>query len=44
MQKFRKWKMEFVGIGPVLAAKQREVLIRHDVIPQDLNDLTANME
>ena len=43
MPKYRGWKHEYVGIAPVLNAGQRVVLVRHDVIPQDLTDLTSNL-
>lgn len=41
MRQYQGWKHEYVGIAPVLDADQRAVLARHDVIPQDLNDLTS---
>lgn len=41
MPRYRGWKHEYVGIAPLLDADQRAVLSRHDVIPQDLNDLTS---
>ena len=41
MPRYRGWKHEYVGIAPFLDADQRIVLSRHDVIPQDLNDLTS---
>lgn len=43
MPKYRKWKLQYVGIAPVLDAEQRTILARHDVIPQDLNDLTSDL-
>jgi hypothetical protein len=43
MPKYRGWKQDYVGIAPLLNAEQRTVLARHDVIPQDLNDLTLNL-
>jgi AAA+ ATPase superfamily predicted ATPase len=43
MPKYRGWKSEYVGIAPVLDAEQRAILSRHDVIPQDLNDLTSGL-
>lgn len=43
MPKYKGWKHEYVGIAPVLDADQRVVLARHDVIPQDLTDLTSNL-
>ena len=44
MRRYAKWNVQYVGIAPVLNAKQRAVLIRHDVIPQDLNDLVSDLE
>jgi AAA+ ATPase superfamily predicted ATPase len=44
MPKYRAWKVQYVGVAPTLDAEQRAVLTRHDVIPQDLNDLTLNLE
>jgi uncharacterized protein len=44
MPRFREWNVQYVGIAPVLDGEQRAVLTRHDVIPQDLNDLTANLD
>lgn len=44
MRKYKKWKMQYVGIAPVLNAEQRAVLLRHEIIPQDLNDLTSNLD
>jgi hypothetical protein len=43
MPRYRGWKHEYVGIAPLLDADQRAVLSRHDVIPQDLNDLTSQL-
>jgi AAA+ ATPase superfamily predicted ATPase len=44
MPKYRSWRKQYVGVSPVLDAEQRAVLTRHDVIPQDLNDLVSNLE
>lgn len=41
---YRSWRIERVGIAPRLSADERAVLERHEVIPQDLNDLTAGLE
>jgi AAA+ ATPase superfamily predicted ATPase len=41
--KYQAWKVEYVGTSPLLDAGQRAVLTRHDVIPQDLADLTSNL-
>jgi hypothetical protein len=43
MQKYRGWKTEYVGISTSLDKDQRAVLVRHEVIPQDLADLTSNL-
>ena len=43
MPKYRGWKKQFVGIAPVLDAEQRAILTSHDIIPQDLNDLTHGL-
>jgi len=43
MPQYQEWTKQYVGISPLLDAGQREVLIRHDVIPQDLNDLTDGL-
>jgi len=32
-----------VGIAPLLDTEQRAILIGHDIIPQDLNDLTLGL-
>lgn len=41
MPRYRGWKHQYVGIAPELNAEQRAILARHDVIPQDLADLTT---
>jgi uncharacterized protein len=41
--RYQAWKVEYAGVAPELSAKQRAVLSRHDVIPQDLNDLTRGL-
>ena len=42
-RKYQSWQIEYVGIAPSLDADQRRVLARHDVIPQDLRDLTEGL-
>jgi hypothetical protein len=37
-------KVEYVGVAPRLNDEERAVLTRHEVIPQDLNDLTSGLE
>ena len=41
--KYAGWKHEYVGIAPALSPDQRRVLKRHDMISQDLNDLTSDL-
>ncbi len=43
MPRYRAWKLQYAGIAPVLNPEERAVLARHDLIPQDLNDLTASL-
>ena len=43
MPQYQGWKQQYVGIAPVLDAEQRAILIGHDIIPQDLNDLTRDL-
>jgi hypothetical protein len=43
MPKYRGWNKQLVGISPVLDAQQREFLTGHDILPQDLNDLTHDL-
>ena len=42
-RQYRSWRIEKVGIAPRLNAEQRAVLERHDVMPQDLFDLTKDL-
>lgn len=43
MPKYQSWTRQYVGISPVLNGDQRAILIGHDIIPQDLNDLTHGL-
>jgi hypothetical protein len=43
MPKYQGWKQQYVGIAPVLDEEERAVLTAHDIIPQDLNDLTRDL-
>lgn len=43
LPRYQDWTRQYVGIAPVLDAEQRTILITHDVIPQDLNDLTTGL-
>lgn len=43
LPKYQGWTKQYVGISPVLDADQRAILTSHDIIPQDLNDLTQGL-
>jgi hypothetical protein len=43
MPRYQSWTKELVGISPELNAEERAILASHDLIPQDLNDLTAGL-
>jgi hypothetical protein len=43
MPPYQGWTQQYVGIAPVLDAEQRAILTSHDIIPQDLNDLTRDL-
>ncbi|MEZ6142214.1 MAG: hypothetical protein R3B84_16770 [Zavarzinella sp.] len=43
LPKYRDWHKEYAGIAPVLNPEERAILNRHDMIPQDLNDLTQGL-
>ncbi|MEZ6097355.1 MAG: ATP-binding protein [Pirellulaceae bacterium] len=43
MPKYAAWNKTFVGISPALNTEQRVFLTRHDILPQDLNDLTQGL-
>jgi hypothetical protein len=43
MRQYQGWTHQYVGIAPVLDAEQRAILTGHDIIPQDLNDLTRGL-
>jgi uncharacterized protein len=44
MPKYQAWTKQYVGIAPVLDAEQRTILTGHDIIPQDLIDLTIDLD
>ena len=44
MPRYQGWTKQYVGISPVLDEEQRAILIDHDIIPQDLNDLTRGLD
>ncbi len=43
MPQYRSWKREYVGISPTLDAEHRDLLLHHDILPQDLHDLTRGL-
>ncbi len=43
MPKYQGWTQQYVGIAPSLDPQQRELLIGHNIIPQDLTDLTLGL-
>ncbi|HMO37207.1 MAG TPA: hypothetical protein PKA06_14305, partial [Gemmatales bacterium] len=43
MPKYQNWSQQLVGISPVLDLDHRAILNSHDIIPQDLNDLTQGL-
>ncbi|PQO42084.1 ATP-binding protein [Blastopirellula marina] len=40
---YRSWNHQLVGISPTLDQDQRSILINHDILPQDLKDLTEEL-
>jgi AAA+ ATPase superfamily predicted ATPase len=44
MPKYERWSTQYIGIAPALDAEQRTILAGHDVIPQDLVELTAGLD
>ncbi|MCX7421960.1 MAG: ATP-binding protein [Planctomycetia bacterium] len=43
MPQYQGWTRQYVGIAPTLDIEQRAMLTSHDIIPQDLNDLTLGL-
>jgi hypothetical protein len=43
MPRYQHWTKHYVGISPLLSNEQRSILQSHDIIPQDLNDLTLGL-
>ncbi len=43
MRQYQGWEQQYVGIAPLLDTEQRAILTSHDIIPQDLNDLTRGL-
>ncbi len=43
MPKYDSWNKQFVGISTLLDTEQRAFLTSHDLLPQDLNDLTSGL-
>jgi uncharacterized protein len=44
MPKYQGWKIQYAGVAPMLDRNQRKVLARHNVIAQDLRDLTKELK
>lgn len=44
MPKYQKWTRQLVGISTKLETEQRAILTRHDIIPQDLEELTIGLD
>jgi hypothetical protein len=42
-ENYKHWNKTLVGISPELDAEQRAFLTSHDILPQDLNDLTQGL-
>ena len=40
----RTWQIDRVATAPRLEPEHRQILKRHDIIPQDLADLTEGLE
>jgi len=43
MPRYETWTKQLVGISTVLEADRRDVVVRHDIIPQDMNDLAIGL-
>ncbi len=43
-REYQDWQIEHVAIAPRLDDDQRRVLTKHNILPQDLIDLTAGLE
>jgi hypothetical protein len=43
MRHYQGWAQQYVGIAPMLDAEQRAILTSHEIVPQDLNDLTRGL-
>ena len=43
MPRYQHWTKHYVGISPLLSNEHRSTLQSHDIIPQDLNDLTLGL-
>jgi uncharacterized protein len=43
-REYENWQIEHVGIAPKLDADQRGILNQHNIIPQDLVDLTDRLQ
>jgi len=43
MPQYQGWTRQLVGISPELNNEQRSILTSHDILPEDLNDLTRGL-
>jgi len=43
-REYQDWQIEYVAIAPSLADEHRRILTQHNIIPQDLVDLTEGLE
>lgn len=43
LPQYQKWTQQLVGISTFLDKEQRAILASHEIIPQDLNDLTHGL-
>ncbi|MCY2968305.1 MAG: AAA family ATPase [Planctomycetota bacterium] len=43
MPNYRNWSKQYVGIAPALDAESRALLTSHDILPQDLQELTSGL-
>ena len=44
MPMYQSWTRDYVAIAPSLNPEQRRIVESHDIIPQDLNDLTRGLD
>lgn len=44
MPKYQSWAIQYVAVAPHLDRAQRKIIARHDVLAQDLRDLTKGLK